>query len=253
VSDKSRRRSRRVAAGVGVGAGVCGALITLALAAVAGLGAGPVRAPWVKEIVTGLSQRGYDWIAIDVQEGIATVSGTAPDVDSLKYGFEAAETELNHSAHASEVSLVVDATQLEGGPKGIGAALATLGATPALVNCQEAFKGTLEGRSINFAPGSADLTDDNRRLLDALSAVAIRCKSFRIEIGGHTDVTGNPRANQALSLARADAVRTYLVARGVAEGGLDTHGYGQEMPVDSARGPEADAKNRRIEFTVTES
>lgn len=253
MSEVSKRRMRRVAAGVGVAAGVCGALLALALMSVAGMGGAPAAKGWVKDVTAGLAERGYDWIQIDIADSIATVSGAAPDVDSLKYGFEAAETELQRGPHAGEISLVVDATHLEGGPLGVGAALAALGAAPEPAACQDAFRATLDGRSINFAPGSADLTDDNRRLLDALSAVTLRCKAYRVEIGGHTDASGSAAANMALSEARAGAVRSYLVARGVAVEALEVRGYGAGAPIDARRGPAADARNRRIEFTVSAS
>lgn len=250
MSEESKRRIRRIGAGVGVGAGVCGALLALALIGLTGAPGGTAQPGWVKDIVTGLGQRGYDWIVIDVSDRVATVSGAAPDVDSHRYGFEAAETELQRGPHAGEVSLVIDATQLEGGPEGVGAALAALGPDPEAGDCQNAFRHTLDGRTINFAPASAALTDDNKRLLDALAGVTLRCKAFRVEIGGHTDASGDPQANNALSEARADAVRAYLLARGAPEAGLDAHGYGSRVPLDTARTPAADAKNRRIEFTV---
>ncbi|MDX2235722.1 MAG: OmpA family protein [Hyphomonadaceae bacterium] len=254
MSDKSRRRLRRLGAGVGVGAGVCGALLALGLMSVGGMRGGPSGDPsWVREIVAGLAERGYDWIAIDLDGRVATVSGAAPDVDSLKYGFEAAETALQRGDHAADVGLVVDATALEGGPAGVGAALAALGPAPEASACQDAFSATLEGRSINFEPGRADLTDDNRRLLDALAAVAIRCGAYKVEVGGHTDATGDVTTKNVLSQARADAVRAYLVGKGVAAEQLDAQGYGARNPRDAGRGPAADARNRRIEFTVSAS
>jgi outer membrane protein OmpA-like peptidoglycan-associated protein len=254
LSEQSKKRVRRIAVGVGAGAGVTGALLALGLIAVTGMGGDRAESPgWVKEVTGGLAQRGYDWISIDLSEGIATVSGAAPDVDSLKFGFEAAETALTEGEHAADVKLVVDATALEGGPAGVGAALAGLGTSPEAADCQAAFRATLEGRSINFEPGRADLTADNRRLLDALSAVAVRCKAFKIEIGGHTDASGSANANNALSEARAMSVRDYLTARGVPAEGLSAQGYGSRMPLDPARTPAADARNRRIEFTVSAS
>jgi outer membrane protein OmpA-like peptidoglycan-associated protein len=250
VSEQSRKR-RRIGAGVGVGAGVTGALLALGLMALTGGTGGPGQPGWVRDIVAGLGERGYDWIAIDVGDGVATVSGEAPDVDSLRYGFEAAETALQRDAHAGDIALVVDATRLEGGPEGVGAALAALASAPAVADCQEAFRRTLDGRTITFRSGEAALSEGNKRLLDALSAVALRCKAHRIEIGGHTDAAGAADANNRLSEARAATVRDYLLARGVPAAGLEAHGYGSRLPVDAARTPAADAKNRRIEFTVS--
>ncbi len=246
---------RRVAAGVGVSAGICAALLTLVLMSLGGLTGGvPMNGPaWLKGVTTDLGQRGYDWITIDVADKIATISGEAPDVDSRQYGFEAAETALHRADEAGEIGIVVDATHLEGGTPGFGAALKALGATPAAAACQDAFRSTLEGRTVNFAPASADLTTDNKRLLDAVSAVAMRCRAYHMEVGGHTDASGAADANDLLSAQRAGTVEAYLINKGVPADVLTAKGYGARMPLDPARTPEADARNRRIEFTVSAS
>lgn len=249
MSEKKKRRTRAMGAGIGVGVAVTAALFTLALTGLGG-GSSTDNPPWVHAIETGLAKRGYDWLSINVSDRIATVSGDAPDVDSQRYGFEAAETELNRG-HAESLSVVVDATNLAGGPAGVGAALRDLGANPQYAACQKAFVATLDGRIINFAPGSANLDGDNRRLLDTLSAVAIRCRAHRIEVAGHTDLTGAASANLDLSTARAETVRGYLVSKGVKAESLAAIGYGQTRPLENARTLAANAKNRRIEFTVS--
>lgn len=236
-------------AGVGAGAAVVAALFTLALIGLSG-GAVSGAPPWARAIERTLAQRGYDWISIGVADKVATVSGVAPDVDSHRFGFEAAEEALGREP---DVAIVVDATSLEGGPAGVGAALAALGPEPDLGACQQAFVATLDGRAINFKSGSASLDGDNRRLLDTLSGVAIRCDAFRIEIAGHTDTTGAPRANQTLSEERAATVRGYLMGKGVNGETLTATGFGSTRPVDVSGAPEADARNRRIEFTVSAS
>ncbi len=251
MSDRRKRRARAVGAGIGVGAAVTSALFVLALIGLSGAAPQPDNnPPWVKTMKQSLAQRGFDWLDIDVADKVATVSGEAPDVDSLQYGFEAAEQALGRE---QDVSLVIDATHLQGGPAGVGAALQALGETPDLAACQQAFDATLDGRSINFTPGSATLDGDNRRLLDTLSGVALRCRVFRFEVAGHTDLSGSPQRNQRLSEARAATVRDYLVGKGVAEGSLVAVGHGATRPLDLARTPEADARNRRIEFTVAAS
>jgi len=250
VSDR-KKRARRIGASVGVSAGICAALLVLGLMGFTGMVGGGAGGPaWLGGVIKGLGERGYDWIAIDVADKIATVSGEAPDFDSRQYGFEAAETALRRADEAGEIAVVVDATSLEGGAPGVGAALKALGADPAAGACQDAFRGTLEGRTITFTPGSADLTADNRRLLDALSAVAIRCRAHHVEIGGHTDVSGRADANDLLSAQRAGSVEAYLINKGVPAEALTAKGYGARLPIDPARTPEADARNRRIEFTV---
>jgi OOP family OmpA-OmpF porin len=72
----------------------------------------------------------------------------------------------------------------------------------------------------------------------------------RIEIGGHTDNTGDPGYNLDLSRRRATAVRQYLMSRGVGEKRLTAVGYGQEKPVADNDTPQGRLKNRRIEFKI---
>ena len=206
---------------------------------------------WVSDVQNGLGQRGYDWVRLDVRDGVATVSGEAPDVDSRQYGFEAAQTALRRADAGNTLQVVVDATALAGGKSGVGAAVTTLGAAPAAADCQAAFQSTLADRAIAFTPDSADLTADNTRLLDALAAVALRCKAYPIEIGGHTEASAS--RNARLSAQRAAAVEDYLIGKGVPRTGLTARGYGASKPLDPAAGPAADARNRRIEFTVTGS
>lgn len=70
----------------------------------------------------------------------------------------------------------------------------------------------------------------------------------RFDIVGHTDDVGNKIKNKELSKGRADAVRKFLVEKGIAEDRLTADGKGQEQPVASNKTAEGRAKNRRIEF-----
>jgi outer membrane protein OmpA-like peptidoglycan-associated protein len=81
--------------------------------------------------------------------------------------------------------------------------------------------------------------------------VATACKAHKIEIGGHTDSVGKPENNQALSQKRADAVKAYWTAKGVAAAGLVATGFGETKPLEAVGDETANEKNRRIEFTVT--
>ncbi len=74
-----------------------------------------------------------------------------------------------------------------------------------------------------------------------------------IEIGGHTDNTGDAAANVALSQARADAVRNALLKAGVDPANLVAKGYGSAQPVASNDLLEGRFRNRRIEYRVVRS
>jgi outer membrane protein OmpA-like peptidoglycan-associated protein len=99
-------------------------------------------------------------------------------------------------------------------------------------------------------------------VLDRVAAVAKECSKFGIEIGGHTDTGGAADLNQRLSDLRANAVRTYMINKGVPASQLTAKGYGETKPlVNDFPGGNADvpgqpdsplrAQNRRTEFTVT--
>lgn len=118
------------------------------------------------------------------------------------------------------------------------------------VTCNEQFRAALAARAIEFETGSATITAGSRLLLDDLSGVAGRCSAFSIEVAGHTDVTGDTAANEALSDARARAVVAYLTGKGVPASQLAARGYGEALPIDRSGTAEGNQRNRRIEFVV---
>ena len=110
------------------------------------------------------------------------------------------------------------------------------------------FTGVIQG--INFRHNSAELTAASSATLDAAAKVLVDHPDLRIEIGGHTDNSGTPEYNRGLSQRRADAVKAYLVKKGVAEGRLTTKGYGPDKPLVPNVSRENQEKNRRVEFTL---
>src|SRR5690606_36329539 len=99
--------------------------------------------------------------------------------------------------------------------------------------------------------GSATITRDSMETLtSAANAIKQAPAGTKIEVGGHTDNTGDAAANVTLSQQRADAVVAKLTELGVAADGLTSKGYGQEKPRASNDTDEGRAQNRRIEFTV---
>jgi outer membrane protein OmpA-like peptidoglycan-associated protein len=104
---------------------------------------------------------------------------------------------------------------------------------------------------INFPTGSADLPADSYDFLNkAAAGLKAAPAGAVIDVGGHTDNTGDASANRTLSQQRADAVRNYLVQQGVNPGMLTATGYGDTKPVASNDTDEGRFHNRRIEFSV---
>ena len=67
---------------------------------------------------------------------------------------------------------------------------------------------------------------------------------------GHTDSIGSDAYNQKLSVRRAEAVKAYLVSKGVEPNRVYTEGKGEKQPVASNKTKEGRAKNRRVEIEV---
>ncbi|MBO0662956.1 peptidoglycan -binding protein [Jiella sp. MQZ9-1] len=101
--------------------------------------------------------------------------------------------------------------------------------------------------------------DEMAKLADAINELVKEIPSdipWIIRVDGHTDnipITGGRFAdNWALSTARADAVVRFLISRGVPPNRLAATGFGEYQPLDDADTADARARNRRIEFKLTE-
>lgn len=249
-----RQKNNALGAGVGASAAIAAALSSLALVlSLPGEDASASGPQWAREVARALGGKGYDWIVIDVADRVALVGGLAPDVDSRRYGFEAAAQALRDSEGAGQdVTLVVDATRMDQGEQGAGVALAALGAAPDKEACQKAFDDTLAQRPIVFEPDSERLPDADNPLLDALAGLALRCHAFSIEVQGHTEISGSPARNRALSERRAAKVSDELVNRGVDSMHLSAVGYGPKRPLVRASNASANARNNRITIEINE-
>lgn len=101
-----------------------------------------------------------------------------------------------------------------------------------------------------FEVDKANLKPEANAELDAIVAALNQNPAIRLEIGGHTDNTGNEPHNLDLSERRAGAVRDYLVAHGVSLKRLLIKGYGASIPVSENTTVEGRAENRRVECKV---
>lgn len=109
---------------------------------------------------------------------------------------------------------------------------------------------TLSNRVVEFESGAATLTPTGRAILDEMGAAIKQIGTPKIQLIGHTDSQGNRQGNLALSLARANTVRNYLVEHGIPAESLTASGSGPDQPVASNDTVEGRAKNRRIEFKL---
>ncbi len=123
------------------------------------------------------------------------------------------------------------------------------------IDCQNDLNNSAKTANITFAKGGIEI-QNGTKALDEIAIIIARCGKFKIEIGGHTDSGGDETMNMKLSQARADAVRNYLITKGVKAEQTIAKGYGETKPlvqdnaiigVDSLERQ----KNRRTEFIIT--
>jgi len=107
----------------------------------------------------------------------------------------------------------------------------------------------LEG--VTFEYDSAKLTAESTAVLDKVAASLVEWSDVNVEVNGHTDSKGADAYNMKLSQARAEAVRDYLVSKGVASSRLAAKGFGETKPIADNKTDEGRAQNRRVELTQT--
>jgi OmpA-OmpF porin, OOP family len=117
-------------------------------------------------------------------------------------------------------------------------------------NCR-IIQQTLVVRAVDFEFNSADLTAPASQTLDEVAAALASQPELNVDIKGYTDSTGAAAYNLKLSQRRAEAVKAYLVSKGITSANLTAKGYGKADPIASNNTTEGRALNRRVEFEVT--
>ena len=105
--------------------------------------------------------------------------------------------------------------------------------------------------ALTFAEGSAAVKPEfDATLLEIAREVKNRSQTF-VDVFAHTDLSGSPQVNQALSDRRAAAVATYLAGHGVAKVRIASKGMGETAPLYSAETNDMQkAANRRVEIRL---
>jgi OmpA-OmpF porin, OOP family len=106
--------------------------------------------------------------------------------------------------------------------------------------------GVLPG--VAFTPGTARLRPESYVALDSIAEILQADTAVRVEIGAHTENAGIAAENQHLSNLQADAVRTYLVTKGVNFQQVQARGYGGSAPLTTDNTPRGRLANRRVEI-----
>ena len=110
------------------------------------------------------------------------------------------------------------------------------------------FSGVIEGIFFDFNKDTIKKT--STKTLDAAAKVFQEFPDLKVEIVGHADEVGTREYNVSLSQRRADAVKAWLVKKGVAADRIETRGVGPDEPIDTSGTEAGRAKNRRIEFKI---
>ncbi len=105
--------------------------------------------------------------------------------------------------------------------------------------------------NVYFDVDKATIKPESYKQLDELVELMKLKKGMEIEIAGHTDNTGSKEHNMELSQRRAEAVKQYLVKKGISPKRIKATGYGDTQPIATNDTPEGRAKNRRIEVRIT--
>ena len=109
---------------------------------------------------------------------------------------------------------------------------------------------TIVLRGVNFEYDKDQLTAEAKGILDAIVPGLSAQPKLTLEIGGHTDSKGTDAYNKSLSQRRANSVKSYLAAKGVAVERLAAVGYGESKPIADNATEAGRADNRRVEFQV---
>ena len=108
--------------------------------------------------------------------------------------------------------------------------------------------GKIVSHGIHFDVNSATVKPESMGTINQITKLLKENPALKLEIGGHTDSTGDAAKNVQLSQERAEAVKKLLAAQGVDASRLTAKGYGATKPIASNDALEGKAQNRRVEF-----
>jgi outer membrane protein OmpA-like peptidoglycan-associated protein len=219
------------------------------------------------EAQAGIVQAERDRDAVDKdlkKTQLATIDKTRAELDSERRAKEASKAEAQRTKEEvvrtkeeaakdlarSKADLETEKKAREEAEKRAAAAMASLAEVAKVKEESRGVVITLSG-SVLFATGKSDLLPIAR---DKLSEVAraLKDQGFKeIIVEGHTDSQGSATKNEALSLARAESVRSHLVSQGIPSDKIRAVGLGPSRPVAENGTAEGRANNRRVEIVVT--
>lgn len=113
---------------------------------------------------------------------------------------------------------------------------------------KEVFDRALKG--IQFQSGRDVIKTSSYGILNNVATIMKENSSYKLDINGHTDSMGDDTKNMTLSKNRAEAVKKYLVSKGVDASRMASYGFGETQPKADNGTSAGRAENRRVEFKV---
>ncbi len=107
-------------------------------------------------------------------------------------------------------------------------------------------------KNIQFNTGKSTIKTISYKDIDKVIEIMKTYPKVKFFVEGHTDNTGNYDKNKTLSQARADAVKEYIVKKGISASRLIAKGYGSDKPIDTNKTRAGRQNNRRVEFIINQ-
>jgi outer membrane protein OmpA-like peptidoglycan-associated protein len=180
----------------------------------------------------------------ETQERVRVAEGRITEVDTKAAQAGQAAQTAQQSAQAAQQT----GTQaMEVGKQAVARADTIEASTRKLI-----FETVLTDDKARFARGKADLPDEAKAAIDQIVAqVKSQKAAIWVEIEGHTDNSGDAAYNQALGLARAEAVKRYLYEQHqVPLHKMNAISFGEDKPLTDNKTRDSRAENRRVVIKV---
>ena len=107
--------------------------------------------------------------------------------------------------------------------------------------------------NLSFEAGSARIDPESYSELDLVLDMMTQNPTMIIQLEGHTDYIGVASDNMKLSQRRVDAVKSYLVNKGIAKTRMKTKAFGGTQPISRDNTPEGHRLNRRVEVRILQN
>jgi hypothetical protein len=127
--------------------------------------------------------------------------------------------------------------------------------TPSFTFDQATFRALMQGKNVTlpgvqFASGSPALSDEAQADAERLYRFLKKHPKHHVSIDAHTDSSGAASANKNLSQQRADAIKDYLLRKGISPSRIRSNGHGERFPIASNGNSAGRSKNRRVDVFV---